>query len=147
MQERNECNNQTDNECSWSSQKIKCILYKYSFHAPTDMQEFYVHIYTEKKTNISNNTGQSAPGYPRHFQMYGLCVAFVKENKNSANITLRRGVIWDLAQSARKFFSCALKNFRALMFAINTTTTSCRVCFNLKHTEKPCALGFLCALG
>ena len=33
------------------------------------------------------------------------------------------------------------------MFAINTTTTSRRVCFNPKRTEKPCALGFSVRFG
>ena len=32
---------------------------------------------------------------------------------SSANITLRRGVIWDLAQSARKFFQSARKNLKS----------------------------------
>ena len=31
----------------------------------------------------------------------------------SANITLRRGVIWNLAQSAQKFFQSARKNFKS----------------------------------
>ena len=79
----------------------------------------------------------------------------------SANITLRRGVIWDLAQSARKIFQSARKNWNhtrrsrmwfqifpcslkaksqitplhRVMFAINTTTLRRRVCFNPKRTE------------
>ena len=57
-------------------------------------------------------------------------------------------------------FPCALENFpcalkaksqitplRRVMFAINTTTTSRRVCFNPKRTEKPCALGFSVRFG
>ena len=65
-----------------------------------------------------------------------------------ANITLQRGVIWDLAFKAHGKFSkahgkfpCALKAksqitpLRRVMFAINTSR---RVCFNPKRTEKPC---------
>ena len=46
-----------------------------------------------------------------------------------------------------QIFPCALKaksqitSLRRVMFAIDTTTTSRRVCFNPKRTEKPCALG------
>ena len=91
----------------------------------------------------------------------GFCVSTRFPRKNcvleisSANITLQRGVIWDFAQSARKnlkskidqIFPCALKAKSQItplcrvMFAINTTTTSRRVCFNPKRTVFPCALG------
>ena len=62
--------------------------------------------------------------------------------------------------SVISIFPCALENFpcalkaksqitplRRVMFAINTTTTSRRVCFNPKRTEKPCALGFSVRFG
>ena len=41
----------------------------------------------------------------------------------SANITLQRGVIWDLAQSARKIFPCALKNFPCALSQISNHTS------------------------
>ena len=62
--------------------------------------------------------------------------------------------------SVISIFSCALENFPCalkaksqitplcrVMFAINTTITSRRVCFNPKRTEKPCALGFSMRFG
>ena len=61
------------------------------------------------------------------------------------------GKIWNHTRRSRvwfQIFPCALKAksqitpLRRVMFAINTTTTSCRVCFNPKRTEKPKVHGF-----
>ena len=66
------------------------------------------------------------------------------------------GKIWNHTRRSRvwfQIFPCALKAksqitpLRRVMFAINTTTTSRRVCFNPKRTEKPCALGFSVRFG
>ena len=60
------------------------------------------------------------------------------------------GKIWNHSRRSRvwfQIFPCALKaksqitHLHRVMFAINITTTSRRVCFNPKRTEKPCALG------
>ena len=79
-------------------------------------------------------------GDPRLVMLVRLVISLYKRMQNTST---KQGKL----PSRKCDFSANITPLRRVMFAINTTTTSRRVCFNPKRTEKPCALGFSVRFG